>query len=341
MERPMEGQWSKLLPQLSLLLGLAAPLAAGELKVGAQAPEFSLPDLEGKEHTLAEMQGEPVLLLFGEIYNKNSLAALDELTDDPRESSPPGPRPRCLFILGSQDPTEKLKRDWQDLKKDGKVLLLHDRRRTVFEGFGVKVLPTVMVLDGRRRLVLTVSGYPLNFSDVVSDGILYALGKIDRGRLDLALHPESPAGVDETQLKALRTARMAAALARRKLLELAVARFEEARSLDPQLLEARLGLADVQLQLGRIQESQTLYEEVLTKAPTSVAAHLGLAKIEIKRDQLDHAEKRLKEQAALHPLQAELHYLLGEAYEKRGKKEEALSAYKRASSILLERSVER
>ncbi len=222
----------------------------------------------------------------------------------------------------------------------GGVLVLQDRRRLAFEQFGVKVLPTTGILDGRRRLVTTVSGYPLNFADVVADGLLYAMGRIDREKLEKTLHPHDPVGLDETRLKAVRNARMAAALARRGLLELAMTRFEEARGLDPQLIEARLGLAEVHFEMGRVQEAHGLFEGALAQDGRSVAAHIGLARIEIKRDQLDQAEKRLKDQVALHPLHAELHFLLGEVHERRGKTAEALSAFKRAAHLLLERPAE-
>lgn len=325
---------------LLCLLAGSGQVLAEEPREPAEAHDFSLPGLDGAVHSLRDLKGRPALLLFGEIYNKSSVEALNELSNILKQPALEGAAARIVLILGSQDPTEKLGKDWQELKRENGILVLHDRQRTVFESHGVKVLPTVMLLDGLQRPVLTVSGYPLNFSDVVSDGLLFALGKIERGKLDKALHPEGPAAGDEGRLKAIRTARMAVAFARRKLYDLAVTRFEEARKLDPTLTEAIIGLADVELSLGKVQESQAHYDEALAIAPASVAAHLGLAKIEIKRDQLDRAEKRLKEQVALHPLQAELHFLLGEAYEKRGKKEEALSAYKRAAYLLLERAGE-
>lgn len=317
------------------------PLLGADLE--GLAPSFSLPGLDAKEHALAELKGHPAVVIFGELYNHNSLDALTELAKLLQEPALSESGARSLLIVGSQDSTEKLANDWQELKQKSKddVLVLHDRRREQFERYGVKVLPTIVIVDAQGQIAMTVSGYPLNFSDVVSEALLYATGKIEKGRLDRALHPENSTGSNEVQLKALRTAKMGSALAKRKLFDLAVARFEEARSLDPTLLDARLGLASVQLELGKVEEAYALFGDVLAMAPANVTAHIGLARIEIRRDQLDHAEKRLKEQVALHPLHAELHFLLGEAYEKRGRKEEALSAYKRASMLLLQRAGER
>lgn len=308
---------------------------------GDALPAFKLPGLDGKRHSSAELEGAPAVVLFGEMYNKSSLAALDELSTLVKQPALEGTSVRRVLVLGAPDPTEKVAKEWEALGKGEDVLVLHDRGRTLFETFGVKVLPTAAIVDPEGRLSLLVSGYPLNFADIVTDAVLHALGKIERERLERTLHPEGPGPADETRLKALRTSRMAAALARRKLHDLAEARFEEALGYDATLLEARLGLADVQLKVGKVQEAQGSYEQVLERAPASVAAHVGLARIEIKRDQLARAEKRLKEQAALHPLHAEVHFVLGEAYEKLGRKDEALSAYKRAAMILVGRSADR
>jgi thioredoxin-dependent peroxiredoxin len=46
----------------SLLLG--APVLADDLKVGDQAPEFSLPGSDGKTYTLSDLKGKTVVLAW-------------------------------------------------------------------------------------------------------------------------------------------------------------------------------------------------------------------------------------------------------------------------------------
>jgi peroxiredoxin Q/BCP len=46
----------------SLLLG--APVLADELKVGDQAPDFSLPGSDGKTHSLSDLRGKTVVLAW-------------------------------------------------------------------------------------------------------------------------------------------------------------------------------------------------------------------------------------------------------------------------------------
>ena len=60
------GKWLRF--GLSMALGLAATVAgraetAAELKVGDQAPNFSLRGSDGKTHTLAEYKGKSAVVL--------------------------------------------------------------------------------------------------------------------------------------------------------------------------------------------------------------------------------------------------------------------------------------
>jgi peroxiredoxin Q/BCP len=43
---------------------VATPAAAQELKVGDQAPDFSLPGTDGKTHTLGQLKGHWVVLAW-------------------------------------------------------------------------------------------------------------------------------------------------------------------------------------------------------------------------------------------------------------------------------------
>ncbi|MFL2554880.1 MAG: tetratricopeptide repeat protein [Candidatus Rariloculaceae bacterium] len=74
----------------------------------------------------------------------------------------------------------------------------------------------------------------------------------------------------------------------------AVKLFEEALSLDPELAEAKLGLASVSA--GRFEDrARELINEVLEKNPERVDAHLLLAQMHLEEGALEEAEKVLTE----------------------------------------------
>lgn len=317
------------------LLCVAPGLRAVDLNTGDKAPAFELPDLDGSSHSSKALRGKPAVLVFGEVYNRNTLSALKDLdrllnVDKLGESGAP-----VVLVMASKEDPRKIRKELRNVGYRGELLVLRDRTRVVFQEYGIKVLPTTFVLDADGQVSLGFSGYPLSYSDMVADGVLYALGKIERDRLEAALSPTADSEGGGDRARALRIARMARALSRRDFHDAALERYRSALELDSGLVEAHVGLADCLLSLDRIQEAETHYAKALEISPEVDAAVAGLARIEIRRGQLDAAEKRLKERLAVHPLNAELRYLVGEACEKRGDKESALAAYKRAAQLLL------
>ena len=54
----------QLLSGILIATGLASPAAAQELKVGDQAPSFTLPGTDGKTYTLSQLKGHWVVLAW-------------------------------------------------------------------------------------------------------------------------------------------------------------------------------------------------------------------------------------------------------------------------------------
>jgi len=54
----------QLLSGILIATGLASPAAAQELKVGDQAPNFTLPGTDGKTYTLSQLKGHWVVLAW-------------------------------------------------------------------------------------------------------------------------------------------------------------------------------------------------------------------------------------------------------------------------------------
>ena len=54
----------QILSGILIATGLASPSTAQELKVGDQAPNFTLPGTDGKTYTLAQLKGHWVVLAW-------------------------------------------------------------------------------------------------------------------------------------------------------------------------------------------------------------------------------------------------------------------------------------
>jgi thioredoxin-dependent peroxiredoxin len=54
----------RLLATVVTSLWLGAPVLADDLKVGDQAPDFSLPGSDGKTYSLADLKGKTVVLAW-------------------------------------------------------------------------------------------------------------------------------------------------------------------------------------------------------------------------------------------------------------------------------------
>jgi len=60
----MRQRYRLLLAAACASLVMAGPAVAEELKVGDQAPDFSLPGSDGKTHSLSDLKGKTVVLAW-------------------------------------------------------------------------------------------------------------------------------------------------------------------------------------------------------------------------------------------------------------------------------------
>jgi peroxiredoxin Q/BCP len=60
MKHPLRLLWTA----MALATALSAPASAQELKVGDQAPDFTLPGTDGKTYALAQLKGHWVVLAW-------------------------------------------------------------------------------------------------------------------------------------------------------------------------------------------------------------------------------------------------------------------------------------
>jgi tetratricopeptide (TPR) repeat protein len=311
--------------------------AISELRQFQKAPVFSLTDLDGKVVASETIRGHPAVLVFGELSNRNTLGALKDLAKIRSTGDLAGFDVPVYLIVSQASTPAELKKDRRD--RGITAVILRDTTRAAYAAFNVVVLPSVVVLDKDGLVCAAVSGYPLTFSDVMQDALLYAVGKLTRPAFEKMQQPSAqPSPEEEAILRSQRIASFAGQLLARGYPELAMERYKEALKLNEKSAPARVGLARCLVKLNRLDEAGKELDEALAADPAGPETNLAVAQLEIARggDDLFRAQDRLLRVTLVRPSDANAHYLLGKAYEAQGHLEKAVTEYRKAAELLLE-----
>ncbi len=313
---------------LVYLLSWNATRALGDslIPVGAPAPPFALVALDGQMVDASALKGRTVLLLFGELYNQNSVAAAKDLAAllATPALSEVGVVP---YLLVTQ------KAAAADLREQAgqlgvKFPILHDPDRQVFGAYHVVVLPSIVVMDDKGVTLLSCAGYPLGLADMVSDA-LHSAGA-PPGR---APKPTTQLVEDKAQTRAQRLAMLGEQLARRGSDELAIHTFEEALSIDSHCVAADVGLGGVLVRRRELSQAESHFRRAMEFSPDSVDAALGLIHIQVRRGggELKTAEQQVRELLGKRPSDARVLYAAAVVAEKTGDINAALGFYRRSA----------
>jgi peroxiredoxin len=123
--------------------------------IGDQAPDFQLPDTDGRTWTVADPNGAPAtVVVFTCNHCPYALAWHDRLADTARDYADRGVR----FLAINANDADRYPRDSFDAMKarvdreDWPMPYLHDATQEAAHAYGAKVTPDVFVLDAGGRL---------------------------------------------------------------------------------------------------------------------------------------------------------------------------------------------
>lgn len=126
---------------------------------GSQAPLFSLPDLEGRQHQLAALQGRVVLLEFWASWCAPCLRKMPALERLQAEQGPRGLRVLAVNVEGSAAPVRRYL-EGRKVQRGGSpsgLTYLLDRGQAASR-YGVRVLPHMVLVDRRGKVALVKVG---------------------------------------------------------------------------------------------------------------------------------------------------------------------------------------
>jgi peroxiredoxin len=115
---------------------------------GVEAPDFELPDLEGRSFHLSRSQGNPVLLIFSTTWCAYCRSELPHLRKIHERYSPRGLQVVQIFIQESRQKVSSFARQYNIPYR-----ALLDERGGVAEAYGIRGVPDMILLDRKGRVL--------------------------------------------------------------------------------------------------------------------------------------------------------------------------------------------
>ncbi|MEE8381120.1 MAG: tetratricopeptide repeat protein [Thermodesulfobacteriota bacterium] len=312
---------------LPLNVSLASPL------VGRMTTNFILKDLTGRELALKDFRGKITVLVFGELYQQNTLKAINDLEEILSKKLSYRESVEVLLIISEKKkPEEHLK------VKSGLGIsypILIDDQRKVYAQYEIIAIPTSFIIDRTGKIVIAFPSYTIAYYDQMDAELGYLLGEVKKEELESVLHPKAI----ETRMngKTERYLALADSLKERGFYDSAMDAYRKVLERKPDSTKAHLGMGIIYLDKAELEKAEKEFQAVLKKNPDDPAALKGMAQVYLHRGNIDEAEELLKKVLSSNYMDEDIFYVMGELYEKKGNLKEAIEYYKRNSQRLLQK----
>ena len=340
------------------------------LKTGMEVPEFSLKTLEGQEHTLAYVKGQPAtLVVFFATWSPRSTPALEDAQKLYAEYADKGFRVLAVNVNRlslSQDDRRQIGEVKDSLKLTYPIVI--DANLETYNAFGVVATPSTAVLNSEGRIVYEAASYLRSTGDDIRESVEVLLGvreapKADavaakplykpdpkaqrhysfgrtmfqRGNRDKAMEQLELAAAADPKYAAPRIFLGHLLLAKKdpKSVQQAAEYFAAAAALAPEDVTAWTGSGEALLELGKVDEARAAFEKAVALDPTYTPAISNLALVLAKQGQAADAEAKFKAALELNPLDAGTYYRRAQGLESGGNLKGAAADFRRSVEILM------
>jgi Tfp pilus assembly protein PilF/peroxiredoxin len=294
------------------------------LQAGAQAPEFSLKDLEGNKVSLSDFSGKKaVVLVFWSTWSANSPRALQRFEDFFKKYKDKGIQVAGINAesqtLSGED-LEKIKKTVKDLGISFPMLL--DKNLTTFRAYGVIALPSTMVIT-EGKMMYELPGFPLVGTEELFDYLLVLSGEQPRKKTEQQYKPRHDAVADTG---------LGRGFVKKKMNAMAYPYFKKSIEKDPRYMLPYVELA----KLYQLDGDNAGAEEVLRKAlsvePGNVVVASELGHFLTKTGKVKEGLEILSRAATINSY-TPAHYYYAYALGKNGRIKEALAAFDASLSL--------
>jgi peroxiredoxin len=292
---------------------------------------FTLKDLAGDEYALKDLKGKIVVLIFGELYQQNTVKALQDMNKILSLKRSHRDKVEVLLIVSEGKNTQDYLKVKEGLEIPFPILL--DDQRTVYAQYEIIALPSTFVIDRNGIIVAALPSYTIAYYDNVDAELGYLFGEITKEELEGVL--SSQGAIPAVNQATERYLSLADHLRKRGWYDSAMNSYEEALKIDPASTEAYLGMGMLYLDQKAPDKAGEAFQFVLKNNPDNLAALKGMGQVYLSRGEIDKAESLLKKVIASNYVDDDIFYVVGELYEKKGNHEEAMRYYKKNCEQLL------
>ena len=315
---------------VSLALLSFSSLSAQSLEKRITA-QFTLKDLAGKEYALKDARGKIVVLIFGELYQENTLKALQDMKNIVSVKQSYRDAIEILLIVSEKKNTQDYLKVKEGLEIPFPILL--DDQRMVYAQYEIIALPSTFVIDRNGIIVAAFPSYTIAYYDHMDAQLGNLLGEVSKDELERVLSFQGAApAIDQTGERYLS---LADHLRKRGWYDSAMNAYQDALKHDPASTAAYLGMGMIYLDLKKPDKAGEAFQSVLKNNPDNLAALKGMGQVYLSRGEIDKAESLLKKVIASNYVDDDIFYVVGELYEKKGNHEEAMRYYKKNCEQLL------
>lgn len=323
-----------------LIFGSLSTSAVGEplrhIKVGDPIPSYQLTTMDGTMVDSDQTENKVMVLIYIVARQRGSEHAITEankiirdLKDHPVE---------LLIVTANIDQMPYLEKFWSD--QSIQTPLAFDPDRKLYAELGLIAFPSTLIIDRQGRLAHAISTHSPNYPHLLEGYTRHTLGLIDDTGLEEHLKIRSQQLSSPKDLSSRH--RTVARLMRGKgLLAAAEDELHEALKLDPGNTDTLLDLADLYLQVKRIDEAEKLINQVLETNAEHRRGMLLKGILLFRQSNFDQAEAILNDALILNPNPARTHFYLGRIHEAKGNTDRALYHYHQALERLLDEPIDR
>lgn len=288
------------------------------LQIGAQAPEFTLKDIDGRDVSLSQYsQKKAVVVIFWSTWSAKSPNALKRFEGFYKKY-----KGRGIQVLGvnadsqtiSNEDMEKIKKLVKDI--DITFPMLMDKGLKTFHEYNVIALPsTIIVSEG--KITYELPGLPLVGTEDMFDYLLVLAGEQLKKKMEPKYKPRHDAIADTN---------LARGFVKKKRYEMAYPLFKKAIEKDPKYMLPYVELAKLYELNGKRTEAEEAFRKALAIEPENVVVMSELGYFLTKTGRTKEAVEILEKAVKVNSY-TPAHYYYAYALAKHGQMERALNAF--------------